>query len=87
MAVLDGVNHRLGPDTIRYAASGLERPWHMKREHASPRYTTRWEELPIVRAAPSSEPQTPLTTQGGTGAAAPGDTPERTVPGRGLEVG
>jgi DNA polymerase V len=49
MAALDGVNHRLGPDTIRYAASGLERPWQMKREHASPRYTTQWEELPVVR--------------------------------------
>ena len=50
MAVLDDVNHRLGPDTLRYAASGMERPWQMRREHASPHYTTRWDELPIVRA-------------------------------------
>jgi DNA polymerase V len=49
MAVLDGVNHRLGPDTLRYAASGLERLWHMRREHASPCYTTRWDELPTVK--------------------------------------
>jgi DNA polymerase V len=50
MAVLDGVNHRLGPDTLRYAAAGFERTWHMRREHASPHYTTRWNELPIVKA-------------------------------------
>jgi DNA polymerase V len=50
MAVLDDVNHRLGPDTLRYAASGMERSWHMRREHASPHYTTRWDELPVVRA-------------------------------------
>jgi len=50
MAVLDGVNRRLGPDMLRYAASGFERPWHMRREHTSPRCTTRWDELPTVRA-------------------------------------
>ena len=36
MAVLDDVNRWLGPDTLRYAAAGFERPWHMRREHASP---------------------------------------------------
>ena len=59
MAALDEVNRRLGPDTLRYAASGpcppkqgspREGGWHMRREHASPRYTTRWAELPTVRA-------------------------------------
>jgi len=62
MAVLDDVNRRLGPDTLRYAAAGPcppkrgsareggSRPWHMRHEHASPRYTTRWDELPTARA-------------------------------------
>jgi len=72
MAVLDDVNHRLGPDTLRYATSGpcppkrgsareedasppkrgspREGGWHMRREHASPCYTTRWDELLIARA-------------------------------------
>lgn len=50
MGVLDEVNRRLGPGTLRYAASGFERPWHMRREHASPHYTTRWDELPTIRA-------------------------------------
>ena len=62
MATLDDVNRRLGPDTLHYAAAGPRpskrgsareegaRPWHMRREHASPHYTTRWNELPTVRA-------------------------------------
>jgi DNA polymerase V len=50
MAAVDNVNRRLGPDTLRYAAAGFARPWHMRREHASPHYTTRWDELPTVRA-------------------------------------
>jgi len=50
MAAVDGVNHRLGPDTLRFAAAGFARPWHMRREHASPCYTTRWDELPTVKA-------------------------------------
>jgi len=49
MATVDNVNRRLGPDTLRYAAAGFSRPWHMRREHASPHYTTRWDELPTVR--------------------------------------
>ena len=48
MAVMDRINRTYGPDTLRSAASGLERPWHMRSGHRSPRYTTRWEELPVV---------------------------------------
>jgi len=50
MGALDEVNHRLGPGTLHYAASGFDRSWQMRREHASPHYTTRWDELPTVRA-------------------------------------
>ena len=50
MAVLDEVNRRMGPDMLRYATSGFDRPWYMRREHASPRYTTRWDELPTAKA-------------------------------------
>ncbi|WP_232798040.1 DUF4113 domain-containing protein [Salinibacter altiplanensis] len=33
-------------------AAGLpgERDWTMTRDHTSPRYTTRWDELPVVTA-------------------------------------
>jgi len=50
MAAVDSVNRRLGPDTLRYAAAGFAHPWHMRREHASPHYTTRWDELPTARS-------------------------------------
>jgi len=50
MGALDEVNGRLGPGTLRYAASGFDRPWQMRRERASPHYTTRWDELPTVLA-------------------------------------
>lgn len=48
MAVMDRVNQIYGQDTLRVAASGLARPWHMRSGHRSPRYTTCWEELPVV---------------------------------------
>lgn len=35
---------------MRFAVSGLERPWWLKSQWRSPRYTTRWEELPVVKA-------------------------------------
>ena len=54
MAALDAINSRWGRNTLRYASSGLARPWRMSQEHKSPAYTTSWEELPKVRA--STEP-------------------------------
>lgn len=50
MAAIDRVNHRYGRDTLRFAATGLERPWAMRREFPSPAYTTRWQDLPVVTA-------------------------------------
>ncbi len=44
--VIDDINTRWGRDTIRYAASGVKRPWAMKQGNRSARYTTRWDELP-----------------------------------------
>jgi DNA polymerase V len=50
MAVLDTVNVVYGRGTLFLGASGIEpKPWHMRQERRSPRYTTRWDELPVVR--------------------------------------
>lgn len=49
-ATLDAVNRRFGSQTLRYAAVGFEHPWAMRRGHSSPQYTTRWADLPIVKA-------------------------------------
>ena len=45
MALMDTVNARYGRDTLRLLTSGLTRPWGMRQEHRSPRYTSRWSEL------------------------------------------
>ena len=39
------------PSASATRAPGRGRTWSMKRDMLSPRYTTHWEELPIVRAA------------------------------------
>jgi hypothetical protein len=34
--------------TVFTLSTGLERKWAMKREMPSPRYTTRWDALPLA---------------------------------------
>ena len=48
MTALDAVNNVFGRDTLRSAASGIDKRWAMRSESRSPRYTTRWDELPIA---------------------------------------
>ena len=54
MAALDAVNHRWGKHTLKLASSRINpqapRGWVMKQERRTPRYTTLWEEMPLVRA-------------------------------------
>ena len=50
MEILDRINDRWGRDTIHSAATGTDKPWKMKQEKKSPRFTTRWDELPIVKS-------------------------------------
>ncbi|MAA53105.1 MAG: hypothetical protein CMJ41_08860 [Phycisphaerae bacterium] len=49
MDVMDRVNRAMGSDTIRSGSMGTGTAWITRREHASPRYTTRWDELPEAR--------------------------------------
>jgi DNA polymerase V len=51
MAAIDAINTQWGSGTVRYAAVGLRPQWIMRCGHRSPRYTTRWEELVVVRCA------------------------------------
>jgi DNA polymerase V len=51
MAALDALNTQWGSGTVRYAAVGLRPQWITRCGHRSPRYTTRWEELVVVRYA------------------------------------
>lgn len=50
MSALDSVNLRFGRGTLIPAAAGIRREWQTKFENRSPRYTTRIQELPRVRA-------------------------------------
>lgn len=53
MSAIDAVNRRYGRGSLILASAGLEggkRPWSMKQERRTPRYTTDWEEMPVVRA-------------------------------------
>jgi DNA polymerase V len=53
MSALDSVNQRYGRGTLKMASAGLadeHRVWAMKQERRTPRYTTRWEDLLVVRA-------------------------------------
>jgi DNA polymerase V len=47
MQAVDAVNTRLNCP-LRWAAEGLNRPWKVKFNRRSYRYTTRWDELPGV---------------------------------------
>ncbi len=45
MQLMDRLNEKSGKDTLQFAAEGITRPWKMKRDNISPRYTTSWEEI------------------------------------------
>ena len=50
MQAMDQVNMKMGSGTLHPAASGLtRRAWAMAQRFRSPRYTTRWDELPRSR--------------------------------------
>jgi DNA polymerase V len=56
MTAVNTLNHRFGRDSVRLgstaAASSIAeiRVWATKQERRSPRYTTRWDEMPVVKA-------------------------------------
>jgi len=51
MKAVDEINKRWGRDTIQSAAVGLVKEWHSRQLKKSPAYTTRWAELPTVKAS------------------------------------
>lgn len=51
MDSLDRINTAMGKDTLRYASAGLApgQTWHTAFNYRSPAWTTRWDQLPLVR--------------------------------------
>ena len=53
MRAMDTLNARYGRGTVLTASAGLagdRRVWSMRQQRRTPRYTTRWDEMPVVRA-------------------------------------
>ena len=53
MAAMDSVNERFGKRTLLLASSDMDLgagTWGMKQVRRTPRYTTSWDEMPVVRA-------------------------------------
>jgi len=48
MEAMDAINREFGRGTLRSGASGVAQRWAMRAGNRSPRYTTRWDELPVV---------------------------------------
>jgi len=49
MEVLDQLNAKDGCGTLYFAGQGIQPQWQMKRDMLSPRYTTRFSDLLVVR--------------------------------------
>ncbi len=43
MRAIDGINARLGRNTVKYAGAGVGRPWKMRQLKLSPRFATHFE--------------------------------------------
>jgi DNA polymerase V len=55
MSAMDALNHRFGRDSVRLGSTAVASRgadvaiWATKQERRSPRYTTVWDEMPVVR--------------------------------------
>ena len=49
MNILDRLNAKGGKGTLYFAGQGIQQQWQMKREMLSPRYTTRYSDLLVVK--------------------------------------
>ncbi|MDD2332487.1 MAG: DUF4113 domain-containing protein, partial [Candidatus Cloacimonetes bacterium] len=49
MQIVDRINKLNGRDTVFYASSGVKKNWEMRRARLSPKYTTRWSDIPKAK--------------------------------------
>ncbi|MCT8506124.1 Y-family DNA polymerase [Chromohalobacter moromii] len=49
MSVMDKLNQTMGRDTVRLGGQRKRAAWQLRREYLTGQYTTRWDELPVVR--------------------------------------
>lgn len=49
MKAIDNINLGMGTDLVRFATGGTQKNWKMRQEMRSNRFTTRWDELCLIR--------------------------------------
>ncbi|MBC7194546.1 MAG: DUF4113 domain-containing protein [Caldisericia bacterium] len=49
MKTIDNLNKKFGRETIKPLSNGITKPFKMRQLNRSPNYTTRWEDIPIVK--------------------------------------
>ncbi len=49
MQAVDKMNTKMGKNTLMFGSTPNKHNWQMKREHVSPEYTTKVQEVPVVR--------------------------------------
>ncbi|MCB1155294.1 DUF4113 domain-containing protein, partial [bacterium] len=49
MQAVDIINQRHGAEIIQTASEGLEQRWQLRCAHRSPKYTSRWTDVLVVR--------------------------------------
>ncbi|WP_372768452.1 Y-family DNA polymerase [Pseudoalteromonas sp.] len=49
MQCLDTINQRFGNDALKLASEKQSAFWHMRRAFLSPKYTTRWSDIPRIK--------------------------------------
>lgn len=52
MDVMDAINQRFGKRSIQFAAEELAARWQPKHDLRSPRYVSKWDELPPIKIRP-----------------------------------
>jgi hypothetical protein len=50
MKVMDALNADYGRNTVALASAGIQKKWSTLFQMKTPRYTTRWDELPMAKA-------------------------------------
>ncbi|MEM7771147.1 MAG: Y-family DNA polymerase [Cyanobacteria bacterium P01_A01_bin.37] len=55
MKAMDKINRKLGRDSVKVAAMGLNPTWTMRSDYLSQRYTTHWKEIPVVKLLEETE--------------------------------
>lgn len=49
MQTLDQLNQKMGKNTVQFGVNRPNAPWNIKRDLLSKRYTTRWDEIPVIK--------------------------------------